>query len=39
MKYAFEMGRSAMITVPNFINTGSGIQKLIGVHKQTQTSW
>jgi hypothetical protein len=30
MKYAVGMGSSAMIYVPSFIKTGSGIQKLIG---------
>jgi hypothetical protein len=29
MKYAVEMGSSAMIYIPNFIKNGSGIQKLI----------
>jgi hypothetical protein len=29
MKYAFEMGPSAMIHIQNFIKIGSGIQKLI----------
>jgi hypothetical protein len=30
MKYAVEMGSGAMIYIPSFIKTGSGIQKLIG---------
>jgi hypothetical protein len=30
MKYAVEMGSGAIIFIPNFIKTGSGIQKLIG---------
>jgi hypothetical protein len=30
MKYAIEMGSGAMIYIPSFIKTGSGIQKLIG---------
>jgi hypothetical protein len=30
MKYAVDMGSGAMIYVPNFIKTGSGIQKLMG---------
>jgi hypothetical protein len=29
MKYAIEMGSGAMIYIPSFIKTGSGIQKLI----------
>jgi hypothetical protein len=29
MKYAVEMGSGAMIYIPSFINTGSGIQKLM----------
>jgi hypothetical protein len=36
MKYAVEMGSGAVIYIPNFINIGSGIQKLIGgTHIQT----
>jgi hypothetical protein len=30
MKYAIEMGSGAMIYIPSFIKTGSGIQKLMG---------
>jgi hypothetical protein len=30
MKYAVEMGSGAMIYIPSFIKTGSGIQKLMG---------
>jgi hypothetical protein len=30
MKYAFEMGSGAMIHIPSFIETGSGIQRLTG---------
>jgi hypothetical protein len=30
MKCAVEMGSGAMIHIPNFIKTGSGIQKLMG---------
>jgi hypothetical protein len=30
MKYAVEMGSGAMIHIPGFIKTGSGIQKLVG---------
>jgi hypothetical protein len=28
-KYAVEMGSGAMVSIPSFINIGSGIQKLI----------
>jgi hypothetical protein len=37
MKYAVEIGSFAMIYVPSFIKTGSGIQKLIvgGIRKHT----
>jgi hypothetical protein len=38
MKHAVEMGAGAMIYIPNFINIGSGIQKLSGgggTHKHT----
>jgi hypothetical protein len=35
MKYAAEMGSGAMIYIPSFIQTGSGIQGLIGrIHRQ-----
>jgi hypothetical protein len=30
MKYVVEMGSGAMIYIPSFINTGSGIQKVMG---------
>jgi hypothetical protein len=30
MKYAVEMGSGSMIYISSFVNTGSGIQKLIG---------
>jgi hypothetical protein len=30
VKYATEMGSRAMIYIPSFIKTGSGIQKLLG---------
>jgi hypothetical protein len=30
MKYAVEMGSDAMMCIPSFIKTGSGIQKVIG---------
>jgi hypothetical protein len=29
MKYAFEMGSDAMMYIPSFVNTGSGIQQPI----------
>jgi hypothetical protein len=36
MKYAVEMGSGAMMYIPNFIKTGSGIQYFIaGKHRQT----
>jgi hypothetical protein len=38
MKYVVEMGSGAMIYIPSFIKTGSGIQKLIrGVHRHRYT--
>jgi hypothetical protein len=38
MKYAFEMDWGAMIYIPSFIKTGSGIQKLIGgIHRHTDS--
>jgi hypothetical protein len=37
MKYAVEMGLSAMIHIPNFIKIGTGTQKLIGVDSQTHS--
>jgi hypothetical protein len=38
MKYAVEMGSDAIICVPNLIQIGSGIQKLIqgGIHRHTR---
>jgi hypothetical protein len=42
MKYTTEMGPDAKMCIQIFINTGSGIQKLIrGIHKHinTQTAW
>jgi hypothetical protein len=40
MKYAVEMGSSAMIHIPSFIKIGSGAQKLIGRgHTDTETAW
>jgi hypothetical protein len=38
MSYAVEMDSGAMLYTPNFIKTGSGIQKLIGeIHKHTES--
>jgi hypothetical protein len=38
MKYAVEMGSDAMIYVPHFVKTGSGIQNLIErIHKHTDS--
>jgi hypothetical protein len=39
MKYAVEMGSSAMIYVPISINNGSGNQKLRGGYTDTKTAW
>jgi hypothetical protein len=42
MKYAVEMGSGAMICIPSFIKTGTGIQKLIegeGGFTDTQKTW
>jgi hypothetical protein len=39
MKYAVEMGTSAVMYIPSFIKIGSGIQKLMGVYRGTQTAW
>jgi hypothetical protein len=36
MKYAIEMGSSAMIYIASFINTDSGFQKLMKGYLQTQ---
>jgi hypothetical protein len=35
MKYGVEMGSDVMVYTPDFIKTGSGIQKLIGSDSQT----
>jgi hypothetical protein len=37
MKYAVEMNSGIMIYIPSFIKAGSGIQKLIEGHTDTQT--
>jgi hypothetical protein len=40
MKYAAGMDSGAMIYIPNFIKTGSGIQKLMGGGgENTQMAW
>jgi hypothetical protein len=36
MKYAVEIGSTAMIYIPSFIKTDSGIQKLIGGYIETK---
>jgi hypothetical protein len=37
VKYSTEMGSDAVIYIPSFLKTGSGIQKLMGggIHRQT----
>jgi hypothetical protein len=35
MKYAVQMGSDAMIYIPSFIKTGSGIERFIGSDSQT----
>jgi hypothetical protein len=38
MKYRVEIGSGALINIPSFIKTGSGIQKLIGgIHRHTDS--
>jgi hypothetical protein len=40
MNYAVEMGLGAMMCIPNFRKTGSGVQKLLGggnTHTHTHT--
>jgi hypothetical protein len=37
VKYAVEMGSGAMICIPSFIKTGSGILKLMGGGEFTDT--
>jgi hypothetical protein len=39
MNYAVEMGSGAMVYIPSFIKTGSGIQKLIGGDTQAQKQY
>jgi hypothetical protein len=38
MKYAVGMGSGAMMYIPSFIKTGSGIQKLIGGYTYRHTA-
>jgi hypothetical protein len=38
MKYAVEMGSDAMIYIPNFIQIGSSIKKLLGREAHTARS-
>jgi hypothetical protein len=35
MKYSVEMGSTAIINIPSFIKTGSGIQKMNGREVQS----
>jgi hypothetical protein len=38
MKYAAEMGSGVMIYIPDFIKTGSGIQKIIrGINRHADS--
>jgi hypothetical protein len=38
MEYAVEMGSVAVMNIPSFMKTGSGIQKLIrGIHSHTDS--
>jgi hypothetical protein len=38
MKYAVEIASGAMLYIPSFIKTASGIQKLIeGIHRHTDS--
>jgi hypothetical protein len=37
MRYAVEMGSGAMIYIPSFIKTSSGLQKLLGIHGHTDS--
>jgi hypothetical protein len=39
MKYAVKISQGAMIYIPSFIKTGSGIQCLLGGYTDTQTAW
>jgi hypothetical protein len=39
MKYVVEMDSGAVVYIPSFIKTGSGIQKLIGTDAKTQRAW
>jgi hypothetical protein len=38
MKYVVEMGPCAVIYIPTFVKTGSGVQNLIrGIHRHTDS--
>jgi hypothetical protein len=37
MKYAIEKGSGAMLHIPSFVKTGSGIQKLLVLGENSQT--
>jgi hypothetical protein len=38
MKYAVDMASGAMIYIPSFMKSGSGIQKLTGgIHRHTES--
>jgi hypothetical protein len=39
MEYAVEMCSGAMIYIPSFMKTGSGIQKLIREYIGTEAAW
>jgi hypothetical protein len=39
MKYAIETVSEAIICIPNLIQNGEAIQKLIGGYTNTQTAW
>jgi hypothetical protein len=39
MKYAIKLGSGAMIYIPIFIKTGSGVHRLIGgIHRHTDNT-
>jgi hypothetical protein len=38
MQYSVQIGASATIYMPSFINTGSAIQMLVGRYTDTQTA-
>jgi hypothetical protein len=37
MKYAVEMGSGTVMYIPSFIKIGLGVQKLIGIHRHTDS--